>query len=158
MSEHKDLIDLIASGESQNREFKQDFDSKSVREKILKTAIAFANTAGGKILIGVEDQTLNIVGISAERLPHIVDDISNAISDGCTPHIAHSINLVPIGDKTIVELDIYPGNDTPYYLKSKTPETGTFVRVNSTTRQADEYWVKELQLSLIHISEPTRPY
>lgn len=145
MNEHKDLIDLIASGESQNREFKQDFDSKSVREKILKTAIAFANTAGGKILIGVEDQTLNIVGISAERLPHIVDDISNAISDDCTPHIAHSINLVPIGDKTIVELDIYPGNDTPYYLKSKTPETGTFVRVNSTTRQADEYWVKELQ-------------
>ena len=145
MNEHKDLIDLIDSGESQNREFKQDFDSKSVREKILKTAIAFANTAGGKILIGVEDQTLNIVGISAERLPHIVDDISNAISDGCTPHIAHSINLVPIGDKTIVELDIYPGNDTPYYLKSKTPETGTFVRVNSTTRQADEYWVKELQ-------------
>ena len=39
MSEHKDLIDLIASGESQNREFKQDFDSKSVREKILKTAL-----------------------------------------------------------------------------------------------------------------------
>lgn len=147
MSERKELIDLIALGESQNREFKQDFDTESVRKKVLKTAIAFANTAGGKILIGIEDQTLKIVGISPERLPHIVEDISNAISDGCTPYIPHTINLVQMGDKTIVELDIYPGNDTPYYLKSKTPETGTFVRVNSTTRPADPYWIKELQFA-----------
>ena len=48
MSERKELIDLIALGESQNREFKQDFDTESVQKKVLKTAIAFANTAGGK--------------------------------------------------------------------------------------------------------------
>ena len=142
MPVHQALFDSILSGDAQSRILVPDAELQMVQTTLLTTAIAFANTAGGKVLIGVDDKTGEILGLNADHLPHVINTIRKAILDACIPH---SLHVVPVGDKTIVVLEIYPGNETPYYLKSKTPETGTFVRVNSTTRQADEYWVKELQ-------------
>lgn len=54
------LADEIKAGESVNIEFKCEVPKKS--EKYIKSVIAFANTAGGKIVIGVDDETHEIVG------------------------------------------------------------------------------------------------
>ena len=145
MPVHQALFDSILAGDPQSRVLISDAELQTAQTTLLTTAIAFANTAGGKVLIGVDDKTGEILGLNADHLPQVVKAIRDAILDACTPQIPHSLHVVPVGDKTIVELEIYPGHETPYYLKSKKPETGTFVRVNSTTRQADEYWVKELQ-------------
>ena len=51
----KNLLDLISLGESQNLEFKESFSSSEIRKKIKNTICAFANTEGGKILVGVRD-------------------------------------------------------------------------------------------------------
>ena len=49
------LADEIETGESVNIEFKREVPQKS--EKYIKSVIAFANTAGGRIVIGVDDET-----------------------------------------------------------------------------------------------------
>ncbi len=59
------LNDIIA-GESRNVEFKETLTPKSLH--YLKTVVAFANTLGGKIIIGVEDQTHRVVGIPNDTI------------------------------------------------------------------------------------------
>ena len=59
------LADEIKAGESTNIEFKREVPKKS--EKYIKSVIAFANTAGGKIVIGVDDETHEIVGVDKNK-------------------------------------------------------------------------------------------
>lgn len=54
------LADEIKAGESANIEFKVEVPKRS--EKYIKSVIAFANTAGGKIIIGIDDESHEIVG------------------------------------------------------------------------------------------------
>ncbi len=58
-----ELFDLIASGEGSDVEFKRQF---STPEKIAKEIIAFANTRGGYILFGVDDDG-TVVGVRSEK-------------------------------------------------------------------------------------------
>ena len=56
---------LLQKTEGKILEFKQDLSSP---EKVLRTIIAFANTSGGALIIGVEDSTKKILGISEPYL------------------------------------------------------------------------------------------
>ena len=47
--------DTLFSGESKNIEYKVTLPDKS--EKYMKTIVAFANTQGGKLIVGVDDKT-----------------------------------------------------------------------------------------------------
>ena len=58
------LADEIKAGESANIEFKVEVPKRS--EKYIKSVIAFANTAGGKIIIGVDDKSNEIVGVDKD--------------------------------------------------------------------------------------------
>ena len=78
-------LDEIISGESQYLEFKQAVPEKS--ETYMKTVVAFANGSGGRIVFGVEDSTLRVVGINQENAFSIMDGITSAICDSCTPMI-----------------------------------------------------------------------
>jgi predicted HTH transcriptional regulator len=51
----------------------------------MKTIVAFANTQGGKLIVGVDDRTHEIVGVENEILFQIMDGIANAVSDSCMP-------------------------------------------------------------------------
>ena len=53
--------DMLFSGESKNIEYKVIVPDKS--EKYMKTVVAFANGRGGKIVFGIDDKTLDIVGM-----------------------------------------------------------------------------------------------
>ena len=74
------LVDEIKFGESVNIEFKREVPQKS--EKYIKSVIAFANTAGGKIVIGIDDETHEIVGVDKDGVFKIIDNITNTISGG----------------------------------------------------------------------------
>ena len=56
-----DLIDLLKRSESKTLEFKRDLSSP---DGVLRTIVAFANTAGGVLLLGVEDATRNVRGVA----------------------------------------------------------------------------------------------
>ena len=83
------LVDEIKFGESVNIEFKREVPQKS--EKYIKSVIAFANTAGGKIVIGIDDETHEIVGVEKDGVFKIIDNITNTISDMCCPQIFPNI-------------------------------------------------------------------
>ena len=79
------LADELKTGETTNIEFKVEVPKKS--EKYIKSVIAFANTAGGKIIIGVDDETHEVVGVDKNDVFKIMDNITNTISDMCCPQI-----------------------------------------------------------------------
>lgn len=138
------LADEIKSGESINIEFKVEVPKKS--EKYIKSVIAFANTAGGKIVIGVDDETHEVVGVEKDDVFKIIDGITNTISDMCYPQIFPNIGVDTIDEKCVIVIEIYPGANRPYYIKSLGKEAGTYIRVSGTSRPADEAILKDLEL------------
>ena len=73
----------------------------------MKTVVAFANGRGGRIVFGVDDKTLNIVGMNPDTILQTMDSITNAISDSCEPKIYPDVTLQSIDDKTIIVVEIF---------------------------------------------------
>lgn len=111
----------------------------------MKTVVAFANGSGGKIVFGVEDSTFKVLGINQEDAFSIMDGITSAICDSCTPMIMPIVTLASIEEKVVIVVNIMPGSQRPYYLTSKGKENGTYIRVSGTTRPADSFVLKELE-------------
>ena len=78
--------DELKKGEHETVEFKQDISKD--KDKYTKTAVAFANAAGGKIIFGVEDSSWAVVGFSDDEVFRKYDTIANSIFDACEPSIA----------------------------------------------------------------------
>lgn len=74
------------------------------------------------------------------------DAITNAISDACEPAIRPDVALQTVKDKTVIVVEILPGAQRPYYIKSQGMVDGTYVRVSGTTRHVEGYMLKELIL------------
>ena len=136
--------DTLFSGESKNIEYKVAVPEKS--EKYMKTVVAFANGRGGKIVFGIDDKTLDIVGMDEDNIYKTMDAITNAISDACEPAIRPDVALQTVKDKTVIVVEILPGAQRPYYVKSLGMVDGTYVRVSGTTRHVEGYMLKELIL------------
>ena len=66
----------VFSGESKNVEYKVAVPDKS--EKYLKTIVAFANTQGGQLVIGIDDKTRQVIGVDNEELFGIMDSMAIA--------------------------------------------------------------------------------
>jgi ATP-dependent DNA helicase RecG len=93
-----EIVELIKKGESKTVEFKEKFDNKTV-----ETAVAFANTRGGHILIGVSDQGAKKgVQIGKETL----SGWTNQISQGTQPRIIPEVESSEFESKTIAVIQI----------------------------------------------------
>ena len=134
----------LFAGESKNIEYKVAVPKKS--EKYMKTVVAFANGNGGKIVFGIDDKTLEIVGMDEDNIFKTMDAITNAISDSCEPRIRPDVTLQTVNDRTVIVVEILPGAMRPYYIKSEGMIEGTYMRVSGTTRPVEEYMLKELIL------------
>ena len=136
--------DMLFSGASVNVEYKVSVPKDSA--KYMKTVVAYANGRGGKIIFGVDDKTLEVVGMDTDSIFQTIDAITNAISDSCEPTILPDITLQTVEDKTVLVVEIFPGKMRPYYIKSKGMVSGTYVRSAGTTRPVADYMLKELIL------------
>lgn len=143
-------IENIVRGESKNVEFKVMLPKNS--EKYIKTIIAFANTQGGQLIIGIDDQTREIIGVDEDILFRTMDSISNAVSDACTPQIVPNVEPRTLNGKTVIVVTVAPGPNRPYYLKSQGREKGTYIRVAGTSRPAHPEKIKELEMEGARIS------
>lgn len=142
--------DTMFSGESKNIEYKVSLPDKS--EKYMKTIVAFANTQGGKLIVGVDDKTRQIVGVENDVLFQLMDGIANAVSDSCVPQIIPDIEPQTVDGKTVIVVTVEAGKSRPYYLKSKGKDNGTYIRVAGTSRQAFPEKIKELEMEGARIS------
>ena len=136
--------DTLFSGESKNIEYKVTVPEKS--EKYMKTVVAFANGKGGKIVFGIDDKTLEIVGMDVDNIYKTMDAITNAISDACEPSIRPDVALQTVDDKTLIVVEIFPGVQRPYYIRSQGMIEGAYMRISGTTRHVEGYMLKELIL------------
>ena len=137
-------ISEIQQGESSELEFKRELSKN--KDNLLKTVSAFSNGGGGTIIIGIDDKTHEVVGVDEIEAFKIMDAIANSISDGIEPLVSPDISLQTVEGKTVIRVRIFAGSHTPYYLKSVGKESGTFVRIAATSRQADIIAKKELEL------------
>ena len=142
--------DTLFSGESKNVEYKVTLPDKS--EKCMKTIVAFANTQGGKLIVGIDDKTHEIVGVENEILFQVMDGIANAVSDSCMPQIIPDIEPQTVDGKTVIVVSVEAGKNRPYYLKSKGKDNGTYIRVAGTSRQAFPEKIRELEMEGARIS------
>lgn len=134
------ILDQIKNGESKTLELKEKLpDNKS----IAKTVIAFANTAGGKIIVGINDK-LKITGVDANNVYSLKDKIAFVIFDSCSPDILPEIYTININGKLLLVIEIFRGNLMPYFLKSKGKSDGVYIRVGATNRKASPQIIEEL--------------
>ena len=143
------LLDKIQQQEGRRLEFKEKLPTPL---SLVKTIIAFANDAGGEIFIGVIDSTKEITGIDEDELISTEERISNIIFDLCYPIIIPDITFHAIDNKHIIRIKVYRGSNFPYYIKSKGKNKGTYIRVGSTNRLADEQFIQELERQKHNIS------
>ena len=123
------LEQLLARDEGKTLEFKE--NSNSI-QRIVQTAIAFANTAGGVILLGIKDTTKEVVG-----LENIIEDelrVANALADAVSPLLVPSFQLTSWRHRDVLIVTI-PHSPMPYFLKSKGEQEGAFIRFGSTNRE-----------------------
>ena len=135
------LLEEIQIGENKRLEFKEKLPSN---ESIAKTIVAFSNTSGGKLIIGINDNR-EIVGINEDKIFEYEEKISSIISDLCYPTILPEIYAQNIDGKVVLVIEVFRGSMLPYYLKNKGKLKGTYVRIGSTNRVADEVMITELQ-------------
>lgn len=143
------MVDKACFGEGKSIEFKRELPKK--HERFLKDIIAFSNSAGGKVILGVEDITNTVYGIGDANPFKLSDDISNMISDACVPQIIPDITAHTLEGKTVLVIDVAPGRFRPYYLKSEGKETSAYIRINGTSRAADMRMLQELELEGQHL-------
>ena len=140
----------LFSGESKNIEYKVVVPDKS--EKYMKTVVAFANTQGVRLVIGIDDKTHQVVGVDNDSLFQTMDALTNAISDSCEPQIIPDIEPQTVDGKTVIVITVEEGKNRPYYIKSQGKTKGTYIRVAGTSRPAQQEKIRELEMEGARIS------
>ena len=115
-----------------------------VVEDIKKEIIAFANSAGGTLYVGVADDG-NIVGVESPDM--VIQQISNMVRDSIKPDITMFIRYAAknVEGKQIVAVEIQRGTERPYYLAKKglRPE-GVYVRQGTSSVPATSTAIRRM--------------
>lgn len=147
----RDLLDLIEEGESLTCEFKRKF---STSEKIAREMIAFANTKGGYLLIGVDDDK-DIVGVDSEKAE--AELILNAAQNYCEPPLKINIDYVEIKGKEVVVVEIFESDLKPHriqdYLNDLDINSSVVtIRVNDKSVQASKEMIRLMKSQTSELS------
>jgi len=135
----KYLLNLIQQGEHQTQDFKYCIsDSK----KIARSLVAFANTDGGRLLIGVKDNG-NIAGVRSEEEYYMVEAAARIYSK----MIDFTTKQHFIDGKTVLEVMIKPSSDKPHYAVDENGKWWAYFRKDDENRLANkvmlEVWKKQ---------------
>jgi ATP-dependent DNA helicase RecG len=133
--------------ENESLETKRQLPSGS---KLAIEVVAFANTRGGRIVIGYDEKTKAFVGVVPNQ--KLEEKIANIIHDCCEPQVPFTVSYESVQDKPLLIIDIPVSTNKPHYLKSKGLAQGTYVRVGSTCRLADQETLARLIREGKHIS------
>lgn len=140
----KELLQFIEGGEGLKVEFKQRF---STHDKIAKELIAFANTSGGTILFGVNDNK-TIRGVESEK--GVAELIKQTTEKYCEPPLNYKLHFVEIDKKEVVAVEIKESEYKPHRIQDYLPEldinkAAVYVRVNDKSIIASKEMIKILQ-------------
>ncbi|MDO4757387.1 MAG: ATP-binding protein [Parabacteroides sp.] len=153
MKKKHPIVALIEEGEHLQLDFKFEVsDSK----KIARTLSAFANTEGGRLLIGVKDNG-HISGIRSEEEYYMIEAASKMYT---RPEVPFEATRWDINGKTVLEVYIAPSLDKPHAAPDKDDKFKAYIRVADENILANEVlvlaWKKKHQTdgTLLKISKP----
>ncbi|NWF90731.1 MAG: putative DNA binding domain-containing protein [Ignavibacteriaceae bacterium] len=140
----QDILELIEGGETLTCEFKRKF---STQEKIAKEMIAFANTKGGYLLIGVDDDK-SVIGVESEKSESEL--ILDVAKNYCEPPLEVKIEYVEIKGKEVVIVQVFESDNKPHRLQDYLSELDinnsvVTIRVKDKSVQASKEMIRLLK-------------
>ena len=139
-----DIKALIAQGENQSLEFKS---AQVHPDSLAKEMVAFANSAGGLILLGVADDGL-ISGLPVDD-KNFEEWVTNIARQNVVPGLDVGIEIIQQDSKIVLVIDVPKGSEKPY----QTRQNQFLIRIGSTNRTATQ---GESQNRTAHL-QPRRP-
>lgn len=115
------IKNLIEQGEHQQLDFKFEI---SDAKKIARTFSAFANTDGGKLLVGVKDNGV-VSGVRTDEEDYMVESAAHLF---CRPAIEYSTRRWNIGGKWVLEVNIPQSKIKPHYAKTDEGKWMAYIR------------------------------
>ena len=128
--------------ENLNLEYKREYT-----DQIRKAVIAFANTDGGAVLVGVDDDgtVRGVDDVDGTRVR-----VGNLIRDSIRPDVRAFVSVTEEerGGRTVLRFDVQRGTARPYYWKAKGLRSeGVFVRQDAASVPASEAAIREMLLA-----------
>lgn len=133
------LDELLSQEEGKTLEFKE---TTNALNRILQTLVAFANTAGGTLVIGVKDKTKEVVGVA--NILKQEERISSALADSVAPLLTPNFQFFTWRKRDILIINV-AFQPAPYFIKSQGMGQGVYVRLGSTNRVADKATIAEIR-------------
>lgn len=139
----KDIRAMLEEGEGFELEFKRKVSSP---EKIAKAMVGFANSKGGTILFGVDDDH-SVVGVESEKSE--VEMIRNVANFHCEPPVDVEIEIVPYKGKDVIAVFVDESRDKPHGVvlneDSDDTQPQVYIRVHDKTVEASKEVVRILR-------------
>jgi ATP-dependent DNA helicase RecG len=135
--------------ESEQVELKREYT-----RDIIKEIIAFLNTKGGHIYIGVEDNG-DVLGI--DDIDKVMNQLSGVIHDSIRPD-AKVFIFIEILEQDVICINVKEGSVKPYYIQGKglRPE-GVYVRLGSASVPSSEAGIKQMLIAATNVSFELMP-
>lgn len=122
--------------ESERMEYKS-----QLIEDLYREVIAFANSDGGVICVGIDDQG-NLTGI--DDVDETYTRITNGIRDAIAPDVTMFVRYV-LQDDQVIRIEVGEGSYKPYYLKGKGMKpSGVYVRQGASSVQASPDQIRRM--------------
>lgn len=136
-----DLATLLGTNPGKTTDFRRDLSSPA---DFLRTVVAFANSSGGTVVVGVDPADRSVRGV-ADPLA-LEERVDRLVSDGVRPALALDQEILPWRQKVhLVAVRVHPGPHRPYHLRKGGLERGVFVRSGARDRLADPEMVEDLK-------------
>ncbi len=140
---YKDIQALLDEGEGFHLEFKRKVSSP---EKIAKALVGFANTKGGTVLFGIDDDR-SVVGVESEKSE--VELIRTVAEYHCEPPVEIEIEIVSYKGKDVIAVFVEESREKPHAVvidgNEDHGELQAYVRVNDKTVEASKEVVRILR-------------
>ncbi|HDH57200.1 MAG TPA: hypothetical protein ENF16_01175 [Bacteroidetes bacterium] len=133
------LTEVLVQDEGKTLEFKENCRPS---QKILQAVVAFANTAGGTLVLGVRDRTKEVVGLSDPLKEE--ERLANLFADNIRPMLIREIQILSWRDRELIVVTV-PHMVGPYFVRTEGPEKGVYIRLGSTNRRAGPEIIAEIQ-------------
>jgi predicted HTH transcriptional regulator len=143
-----ELSKMIAEGEHQQQDFKYSINDS---RKIAISLVAFANTDGGRLLLGIRDNG-SVAGVHSEEEYYMVEAAAKLYS---RPPIAFNFHVWKTEGKNVLEINIEKSGDRPHMAQDNNGNWIAYVRIKDQNIRASkillDVWRQEKNPRGVHI-------
>ncbi len=133
-----DIQDLLSRPEGKRLEYKRDLSSPA---PVMRALTAFANSAGGVLVFGVEDDR-TVLGV--EDPVALESRLVNMINDRIAPRLVPEVDIVPWRSTHLVVVQVHLSGSRPHRVLA---DDQVYVRLGASNRKADPELIEEMRRS-----------